>query len=138
MLQIQVNEVMLKLNMKPLKRELRIIAQEVKQKIRTLLKSSTPTGSVRGSHTASAPGQPPSLIDGLLAKAITYKIKGNRVTITDGAYYALFLNNGAVHTGSTHKGDILPRPFMSVVLDDMKNDITKRITRAVMEGITTK
>ncbi|GAN84040.1 hypothetical protein [Novacetimonas hansenii] len=136
-MQIQVNEVMLKINMKPLRKELRIIAKEVKAKVQTLLRNSVPSGVKRGSHTASAPGEVPSLMNGLLAKAITYKIKKNKITITDGAYYALFLSAGAKNTGKSHKGTILPRPFMSVVLDEMKDEIEKRITNAVMNGITT-
>lgn len=137
-MKIEVDPFMLKLNKKPFKRELRLIAKEIKQKTIALLKQSQPSGEQRGSHTASSPGQAPSLIDGLLASSISYKVKGNRVIITDGAYYALFLEGSSKNTGRSRKGTILPRPFMSTVLDEMKEDIQKRLQKAIMEGITSK
>lgn len=137
-MKIDVDPFMLKLNKKPFKKELRLIAKEIKQKTIALLKQSQPSGEQRGSHTASAPGQAPSLIDGLLASSISYKVKGNKVTITDSAYYALFLSVGASKTGKSKKGTILPRPFLSTVLDEMKPEIQKRLERAIMEGVTSK
>ena len=137
-MQIELDEFMLKLNKKPFKRELRLIAKEIKQKTIALLKQSQPSGERRGKHTASAPGQAPSLIDGLLASSITYKVKGNKVTITDGAYYSKFLEVGANGTGKSKSGTVLERPFMSKVIDEMRDEITARLTKAVMEGITTK
>lgn len=137
-MKIELDEFMLKLNKKPFKRELRLIAKEIKQKTIALLKQSQPSGERRGKHTASAPGQAPSIIDGLLASSITYKVKGNKVTITDGAYYSKFLEVGAQGTGKSKSGTILERPFMSKVIDEMRDEITARLTKAVMEGITTK
>lgn len=137
-MKIEFDEFMLKLNKKPFKRELRLIAKEIKQKTIALLKQSQASGERRGKHTASAPGQAPALIDGLLASSITYKVKGNKVTITDGAYYSKFLEVGAQGTGKSRKGKILERPFMSKVIDEMRDEITARLTKAVMEGITTK
>lgn len=137
-MKIELDEFMLKLNKKPFKRELRLIAKEIKQKTIALLKQSQPSGERRGKHTASAPGQAPSLIDGLLASSITYKVKGNKVTITDGAYYSKFLEVGANGTGKSKSGTVLERPFMSKVIDEMRDEITARLTKAVMEGITTK
>ncbi|MBS0984636.1 hypothetical protein, partial [Gluconobacter cerinus] len=128
-MKIELDEFMLKLNKKPFKRELRLIAKEIKQKTIALLKQSQPSGERRGSHTASAPGQAPALIDGLLANSITYKVKGNKVTITDGAYYSKFLEVGAKGTGKSKSGTILERPFMSKVIDEMRDEITARLTK---------
>lgn len=135
---IKIDEFHLELNKDILKKELRLIAKEVKQKTIALLKNSVPSGKKRGSHTASAPGQAPSLMDGLLASSITYKIKKDRIVIKDSAYYSLFLEAGATKTGKSGTGTILPRPFLSTVLDEMRPDIEKRLEKAVMQGLTSK
>lgn len=108
------------LNKDALKKELRLIGNEVKKKTQALIRSQ----ASRNPHKSSQPGQAPASWTGNLAKLIRVQVKRNKVTITDTARYATALEAGAtLNNGSV----VAPRPYLSTVLDEMRPEIEKRL-----------
>lgn len=135
---LKLDETKLSLNKSALRKELRSIAKDIKNRTQQLIRSSIATGEKRGKHTASAPGQAPANQTGFLASSITYSVKRDSVIIRDNSYYSLFLEAGASKTGKSQKGIIKPRPFLSRVLEEMEPEIKERLSKAINEGITLK
>ncbi len=110
-------------------------------------------GYKAGPHQASAPGQAPASITGTLANSIIVKPfkSGEGVAIRDTAFYAKFLEAGAVGgSGSGRAGVkgkrnkrglpssarvLLPRPFLSMALEQCEPSIALRVAAAINQGV---
>ena len=126
---VTIDPFMLELNKSAFRKELRLIAKEIKQKTIAMIKAQNKT---------SLPGQAPHSITGALVSSISYNVRGNKVIIRDSQYYARFLAVGAEKTGKYRKGTIEPRYFMSDILNDMKDEIQQRLDEALMTGLSSK
>jgi hypothetical protein len=132
---------------KQLRAVLRAAGNEVARNARALIRSG-------GKKRVSLPGQPPVSRSGNLARSIKLRPSrdGERITIKDVAYYALFVEKGAKGgVGSGRKGAkgkanrrgatigqriLAPHPFMQPALDKaVGNGLTDRIERAVVSGL---
>lgn len=155
---------------KNLRRVLREAANTVAREARTLTRNaagggraySTPKTISKGIHYASAPGEPPAMLTGMLNRSITTKIGkgGESISIRDNQFYAKFLEVGAKGgAGNRTKGGkgkrnvkatknrqgavsssrvLEPRPFISRALDDQKAEIERKILEAVKADIEFK
>jgi len=108
-------------------------------------------GYLKGSHTASAAGQPPSSITGTLARSIRVRPfrSGDGVAIRDSAFYALFLEHGAKGGGRIRRGGasvrgqggigksrvLEARPFLSAALDARKGSLGPRIQASLQQDL---
>lgn len=132
---------------------LRAAGNEIAAYARALIRSSRGTGPKH----ASLPGQAPANLSGFLASKIKVFLfkQGDGVAIRDMAYYSLFLEKGAhggggdtraynmryVKSGRRRMINIdqsrllLPRPFLSTVLDQQKDSIEARLKTAIMSGM---
>lgn len=100
-----------------------------------------------GHYTASAPGQAPVSVTGTLAQSIEVRPfkSGEGVAIRDTAFYALFLEKGAM--GGGRKGGmkgraanktgriLLPRPFLTTALDQRAQSIGERVKNTIVSDI---
>lgn len=127
-LTIKMDSFQFEFNKKAFRRELGLIGREVTKKVKALIKSD---------H-ASTPGGAPVSRTGDLVNSITFRRKGDKVTIKASEYYSLFLEAGAKGTGKSKSGNLLPRPYISLVLEDMKKEIQERLLKAINEGVTSK
>lgn len=145
---------------KRLKSVLRAAGNEVAAAARAKLNRNSGTGrkyyvrgssGSQGSYQASVAGSPPSSITGKLARSIkVFPFKsGDGVAVRARAFYALFLEIGAKGGGgrkrtgankysrsgkrdrTTTKRVMLPRPFLSAVLDERSASIGQRISAAI-------
>ena len=128
---IDINEAMLDMNKSAFRKELRLIAKEIKQKMIAYMKA-------QDKSTPSKAGEAPRIMTGMLASSISYKVRGNKVIIQDSQYYARFLAVGAKNTGKYRKGHIEERLFLSDILQSMEKEIKERLTTAIMTGLTSK
>jgi hypothetical protein len=116
------------------------------------------SGRMYGSHQASGAGGPPATLSGTLARSLSYKAKGDRLTIKDGVFYAKFLEVGAQgggggknskSIGRSHKRGgakgkpqtkriLAPRPFLSVAIENDFPSLQKRIGAALSKSIDLK
>lgn len=85
------------LDKKLLRATLRGAGNEVASLARSLVRKSAGSGNQYGRHRASAPGQPPASLSGVLARSIKVRVyrSGDGVSIRDTAFYAKMLEAGA-------------------------------------------
>lgn len=108
------------LNKAALRKELRLIGNEIKKKTQALIRAQ----ASKNPHKPSQPGQAPASWTGNLAKLIRVRVKNNKVTLIDTARYATALEAGAtLNNGSV----VAPRPYLSTVFDQMRPEIEKRL-----------
>jgi hypothetical protein len=143
----------LTINPREKKRALRAAGNQVARLTRRKL-ALAGTGAKRGSHVASAPGQPPAKLTGALARSIGVKVfrSGDGVAIRARRFYALFLEAGArggIGSGKAGvKGkrntrravvgtrEVEPRPFLSAAMDELSGDaLGERLRDAIVRGI---
>jgi hypothetical protein len=91
---------------KLLRKVLRQEGNKVAATARMLLRSKAGGGRVYGRHQASAPGEPPALLSGKLARSIVVRMfkSGEGVAIRSREFYALFLEKGAKGGGNVRGG----------------------------------
>jgi HK97 gp10 family phage protein len=149
---------------KQVKKVLRQAGREVSRAAARLVEDTVGAGRQYGSHIASAPGQAPAELSGNLASSFSVASgRGLSVTVTDGAHYALFLEEGSVGGGAppgvkfskgdkgkrntkTKDGDIIaatnrkqdPRPFLTVALENMEDDLRRRVVEAIEQNVNLK
>lgn len=165
-LKVTIPEAALLFEKKNLRKALKESAQSVAKEARALTRNAggsgrvyaTPRTMVKGYHQASAPGEPPASLTGLLSRSIKTSIKGDRVRVFDTAFYSKFLETGAQGGGGTNqkggKGTkntrakknqpkpapstvrvLEPRTFISRALDDQKATIEKKLIEAIEKDI---
>ena len=157
-LQITVKAIDLEWDKKGLKTALRAAGNEVAGVARKLVRQSTGggrtyyiggSGGGKGRYRASAPGQPPTSVTGLLAKSIKVRVfrSGEGVAVRDTAYYSLFLEGGAQggqgkRVGKHRRGNrgvgarvLKPRPFLSRALNDRRASLEQRLGEAIAKGL---
>ena len=145
---------------KLLRKVLRQEGNKVAATARMLLRSKAGGGRVYGRHQASAPGEPPALLSGKLARSIVVRMfkSGEGVAIRSREFYALFLEKGAKGGGNVRGGAkfkvatsgrrrqtasskrlsmrvLEPRPFLDVALDRNQAQIGPRLRDAFVQGI---
>lgn len=144
-----------------LRKTLRQAGQEVAQTARRLIRESPASGRTyygtggaayrggyrKGRYTASAPGEAPRSVTGTLLRSIKVRPfrSGDGVAIRDAAFYALFLQAGAVGGGRKkgikgRKGAdtgrrLDPRPFLTTALALRQGNLTPRLEAAVQRDI---
>jgi len=157
-LQIKVSSGVLVNEKKRLKSTLRSAGTEVAAAARAKLKRSAGNGRKyyvggssggQGAYRASAPGTPPATITGQLARSIKPHMfkNGQGVAIRASQFYAKFLEAGA-KGGGGRKGSrnsksgktftqrvLLPRPFLTAVLDERANSIGRRMDDAIKADV---
>lgn len=168
-LEIRMEGFWIELDKKHLRSVLRAAGAEIASVARALIRRSSGGGRFynykghRGArYQASAPGQPPVSISGVLAKSIKVRPfkSGEGVAVRDAAFYAKFLEIGAKGGGGNARGSnilpagvggrsqnrmkasaisksrvLAPRPFLSAALDQRRASITTRIEAAIAEGV---
>lgn len=110
---------------------------------------------LKNGYRASAPGQPPVKVDGELEKSIVVRVfkSGEGVAIRNVKFYSLFLEAGAKGGAGNRKGGkgkrnkrgglsssrvLLPRPALSVALEQAEASLSDRIGAAINDGLTFK
>lgn len=91
---------------KHLKRVMRQAGQEVAVLARSKIRRKAGGGRLYSGHRASAPGEPPTLLSGKLARSIVVRVfkSGEGVAIRAREFYALFLEKGAKGGGAVRGG----------------------------------
>jgi hypothetical protein len=149
----------LEFNKTRLRRVLRAAGKEIVTTAKGLL-SQAGSGRKYGSHTASAPGNPPAKKTGKLAQSFSLAVTrhGDAVAIADLAYYARALEGGSqgggggkgsASVGREHKRGgakgkpqtlrmMQPRPFLSAAVAKDWPSISQRIGESIAQDIDLK
>ena len=142
---IKVPTAVLFMDKSRLKATIRSAGSEIASIARSLIRSSTKTN--KGAKTPE--GAPPQSRSGDLLRGIKTKVyrNGERVVIKDIAYYARFLETGAVGGGPSGRNkdgkpssvrEMKPHPFLTTAFDQVEPTLSERITKSVDEGIKFK
>jgi hypothetical protein len=164
-LQIQIPKYELDFDKKLIKKIMRQAGTELAAAARAILRQSSGSGRIYNGIQASAPGEPPVKRTGELANSIKTKLLrgGMGVSVTDTAVFALSLEAGAAGGGGKKgsgqprvhqkrslderikaamlKGNnrvLLPRPYLTLALDQKESSIEDRVRRAIQQGIEFK
>jgi len=145
---------------------MRQVGNEIAAVTRSMIRSSVGGGrvyrlSAGKSYTASAPGQPPANRTGGLAGSVVVRPfkSGDGVAVRETAFYALFLATGAqggigsgrkgmrgrrnprqrgVRVGISGTRVLLPRPSLTLALEQREESISARVRASIMDGIKFK
>lgn len=158
-MKVQVTSASLAVNKKHLKKVMRQAGNEVAAVARGKIRRTAGGGRIYSGHKASAPGEPPTLLSGELARSIVVKVfkSGEGVAIRSRMFYSLFLEKGAKGGGNVRGAELKaaksgklrqtratkrrstrvlePRPFLDAALQEKAADIGPRIRDAIINGI---